>query len=69
MTRVCLLDALLESCEPIAVALSVLPESPLLPTSSRRHGIRMSSISLDTGLAPPGEVAEGCQGGADSWKQ
>ena len=57
MTRVCGLDALLKSCEPVAVALSGGTDSSVLLAFSRRHGIKAIGISVDTGLTPPGELA------------
>ena len=57
MARVCRLDAVLKSYEPIAIALSGGTDSSVLLASARRHGVRAIAISVDTGLAPPGELA------------
>ena len=57
MVSVCGLDAVLESCAPVAIALSGGTDSSVLMTRARRQGIRAIAISVDTGLAPPGELA------------
>ena len=57
MTRVCGLDTLLKSYEPIAVALSGGTDSSVLLAYARRHSVRAIAISVDTGLTPPGELA------------
>ena len=57
MTHDADLALLLKSCEPIAIALSGGTDSSVLLAYARRHGIRTIAISVDTGLAPPGELA------------
>jgi len=57
MVSVCGLDAVLKSCAPVAIALSGGTDSSVLMASARRLGIRAIAISVDTGLAPPGELA------------
>ncbi|HOI13889.1 MAG TPA: ATP-dependent sacrificial sulfur transferase LarE [Methanoculleus sp.] len=57
MTRVHGLKALLKSYEPVAVALSGGTDSSVLLALAQRHGIRAISISVDTSLTPPGELA------------
>ncbi len=57
MARVHGLDAVLRSYEPIAVALSGGTDSSVLLAYARRHTIQAIAISVDTGLAPPGELA------------
>ncbi len=56
MTAGCRLESLLKSCEPLAVALSGGTDSSVLLASARRHGVRAISISIETGLNPPGEL-------------
>ena len=51
------LALLLKSCEPVAVALSGGTDSSVLLATARRHTVRAIAISVDTGLAPPGEIA------------
>lgn len=57
MARVSRLDAVLESCAPVAIALSGGTDSSVLMAGARRCGVRAIAISVDTGLTPPGELA------------
>lgn len=57
MVRVCGLDAVFESCAPVAIALSGGTDSSVLMTYARRCEVRAIAISVDTGLTPPGELA------------
>jgi uncharacterized protein len=57
MARVCGLDAVLKSYEPIAIALSGGTDSSVLLAYAARHAIPAIALSVDTGLAPAGELA------------
>ncbi len=57
MVTVQRLDTVLQSYEPLAIALSGGTDSSVLLAYARRLGVRVMGISVDTGLNPPGELA------------